>query len=132
MLLSTHCSSCLFKYFFLLQLKFHLAFLVFRIIGTDPRLCYIVLRSCIYQPHSLISDIYRRIYISIMMGFALWTIPLSYRKIFLFCIFVTINRTGLAACKKSIHLHKFLTLFLQYIFYIIVPHFNDFGSSTPK
>jgi hypothetical protein len=77
MLLSTHCSSCLFKYFFLLQLKFHLAFLVFRIIGTDPRLCYIVLRSYIYQLHSLISDIYRRIYISVMMGFALWTIPLS-------------------------------------------------------
>ena len=42
-----------------------------------PRLCYIVLRSCIYQPHSLISDIYRRIYISVMMGPALRTIPLS-------------------------------------------------------
>ena len=55
----------------------HLAFLVFRIIGTDPRLCYIVLRSCIYQPHSLISDIYRRIYISVMMVSTLRTIPLS-------------------------------------------------------
>lgn len=30
-----------------------------------------------YQPHSLISDIYRRIYISVMMGPALRTIPLS-------------------------------------------------------
>ena len=81
-----------------------------------PRLCYIVLRSCIYQPHSLISDIYRRIYISVMMGPALRTIPLSYRKIFRFCIFVTTNRTGLAACKKSIHSHKPFPLFLQFVF----------------
>ena len=80
-----------------------------------PRLCYIVLRSCIYQPHSLISDIYRRIYISVMMGSTLWTIPLSYRKIFRFCIFVTTNRAGLAACKKSIHLHKLLALLLQFV-----------------
>ena len=43
----------------------------------DPRLCYIVSRSCIYQPHSLISDIFRRIYISVMMGSTLRTIPLS-------------------------------------------------------
>ena len=80
-----------------------------------PRLCYIVSRSCIYQPHSLISDIYRRIYISVMMGSTLRTIPLSYCKIFCFCIFVTTNRTGLAACKKSIHLHKLLTLLLQFV-----------------
>ena len=80
-----------------------------------PRLCYIVLRSCIYQTHSFISDIYRRIYISVMMGSTLRTIPLSYRKIFRFCIFVTTNRTGLAACKKSTHLHKFLTLILQFV-----------------
>ena len=79
-----------------------------------PRLCY-VLRSCNYQPHSLISDIYRCIYISVMMGSTLRTIPLSYRKIFRFCIFVTTNRTGLAACKKSTHSHKLLTLLLQFV-----------------
>ena len=49
------------------------------------------------------------------MGSTLRTIPLSYRKIFRFCIFVTTNRTGLAACKKSIHSHKLFPLFLQFV-----------------
>ena len=75
-----------------------------------------MLRSCIYQTHSFISDIYRRIYISVVMGSTLRTIPLSYRKIFRFNILVTTNRTGLAACKKSIHSHKPFPLFLQFVF----------------
>ena len=60
-----------------------------------PRLCYIVLRSCIYQPHSLISDIYRRIYISVMMGPTLRTIPLLTQD-FLFLHFCNHkqNRSG--------------------------------------
>ena len=81
-----------------------------------PRLCYIVLRSCIYQPHSLISDIYRRIYISVVMGSTLRTIPLSDRKIFCLCVPVTTNGTNLTAGEKFVHLHKLFTLFLKFVF----------------
>ena len=64
-------------------------------------------RLCVYKPHTLVSDIYRGIYIPIMASSAFGAISRTNVKIFSCCIFITAHIADLTACEILINFYKF-------------------------
>lgn len=62
---------------------------------------------CVYDTHTLVSDIYCGIDIPIVMRAALRTIPRTNTKIFCCRIFVAAHIANLTACEKLIDFYKF-------------------------